>query len=146
GEQTKLQQEAKERIEKLNAVKTQRDQLKPDAPQWADLNKQFVQLRSEAQAWEEQTKGELSRKFRDQAKKMNDKITSAIDEVAKAKQIDLVIAEQKPEVNDQQMDQLNPQQIMNVLFASRNVLYKNEALDLTPEVIAKLDATYTPGK
>jgi Skp family chaperone for outer membrane proteins len=141
GEQATFKQQATDRDSKLKDLKAQRDQLKPDAPQWADLNKQLVQQQAEAQAWAQQTQMELQRKFRDQAKRMHEKISVALNDVAKAKGIDLVLADQKPEVSDAQMEQMNPQQVMGVLFG-RNILFANTTLDLTQEVIAKLDAAY----
>ncbi|HEX8324524.1 MAG TPA: OmpH family outer membrane protein [Tepidisphaeraceae bacterium] len=141
GEQAGFKAQVGEREQKLKELQAQRDQLKPDAPQWADLNKQLVQQRAEAQAWAQTSQQELGRKFRDQAKRMNEKITATVKEVAKAKQIDLVLADQKPEVSDQQMDSMNPQQVMGLLFG-KNVLYGSEAIDLTQETIARLDATY----
>jgi Skp family chaperone for outer membrane proteins len=145
-EQTAVENEAKERVEKIKAIQAQRDQLKPDAPQWADLNKQFVQLRTEAQTWQQTMQQELARKFRDQAKRMNDKITDAIAEVAKAKGFDMVLAQQSADISDEDLSKLQPQQVMGVLFGSRNVLYTSNAADLTQDVIVKLDAGYkTPG-
>ena len=141
GEQATFKAQAGDRDQKLKDLQAQRDQLKPDAPQWADLNKQLVQQRADAQAWAQSTQQELQRKFRDQAKRMNDKITAAIKDVAKAKGIDLVVADQKPEINDAQMEQMNPQQVMQILFG-RNVLFAADSLDLTQETIAKLDAAY----
>src|SRR5438128_1493679 len=48
GEQAAFKQQAGDREQKLKDLKAQRDQLKPDAPQWADLNKQLVQQQAEA--------------------------------------------------------------------------------------------------
>ena len=141
GEQANFKSQAGERETKLKDLKSQRDALKPDAPQWADLNKQLVQQQAEAQAWAQQTQAELQRKFRDQAARMHDKIDAALKEVAKAKSIDLILADQKPEVSADQMASMNPQQVMGILFG-RNILYSADSLDLTQETIARLDAAY----
>jgi len=141
SEQATFKQQAGDREQKLKDVQAQRDALKSDSPQYLDLNKQLVTQRTEAQAWAQQTQLELGRKFRDQAKRMNDKITTAITEVAKAEGYDLVLSEQKPELTDAQMEQMNPQQLMSVLFG-RNPLYKSDAIDVTQKIIAKLDAVY----
>lgn len=141
GEQANFKQQAGEREQKLKDLKAQRDQLKPDAPQWADLNKQLVQQQAEAQAWAQQTQAELQRKFRDQAQRMHEKIAAALKDVAKAKSIDLILADQKPEVSADQMATMNPQQVMGILFG-RNILYSADTLDLTQETIARLDAAY----
>jgi len=47
GEQQTIQQQYQDRQQKVKDLQSQRDQLKPDAPQWADLNKQCVQASSE---------------------------------------------------------------------------------------------------
>jgi len=127
AEQATFKQQVADREQKLKDVQAQRDQLKTDSPQWADLNKQLVQQRADAQAWAQQSQIELARKFRDQARRMNDKITATISDIAKAKGIDIVLADQKPEISDAQMEQMQPQQVMNVLFG-RNILFSNPSL------------------
>ncbi|HEX8342241.1 MAG TPA: OmpH family outer membrane protein [Tepidisphaeraceae bacterium] len=145
-DQTAVETEAKERVAKIKAIQDQRDQLKPDAPQWAELNKQFVQARNEAQTWQQTTQQELARKFRDQAMRMNEKITKDIADVAKAKGFDMVLAEQNPELSPEQLAGMQPQQVMGVLFGSRNVLFAAGTADLTQDVITRLDAGYkSPG-
>ena len=141
SEKLTFEQEAGNRDQKLKDLQAQRDTLKSDSQQYLDLNNQLVKMRTEAQAWAQQTKLEMARKFRDQAKRMNDKITAVIAEIAKAEGYDIVLAEQKAELTDDQMAQLNPQQLMNVLF-SRNPMYRNDSIDITQKVIAKLDAGY----
>jgi len=141
GEQQTIQQQYQDRQQKVKDLQSQRDQLKPDAPQWADLNKQCVQASSELQAWAQTSQMELARKFRENAKRMNEKIQATVAQVAKEKGIDLVIAEQKPEVNEADIEKMNPQQYMGLLF-SQNVLYKSDTVDLTQDVIAKLDSEY----
>lgn len=140
-EQAAFKQQVSDREAKLKDLQAQRDQLKPDAPQWADLNKQLVEQRTQAQAWAQTSQQEQARKFRDQAKRMNDKIIAAIKDVATAEKIDIVVADQKPELTDQQMENLNPTQVMQALFG-RNVLFAADTIDLTQKVIAKLDAAY----
>ncbi|MGC4031080.1 MAG: OmpH family outer membrane protein [Tepidisphaeraceae bacterium] len=141
GEQATLKAQAGERDASLKKIQEQRDLLKSDSPQWADLNKQLVSQRAEATAWYQQAQLELQRKFREQAKRMHAKISAAVAEIAKAEGYDVVIAEQKPEVSDQQMEQMNPQQILGYLFG-RPLLYNSDAVDLTQKTIAKLDAAY----
>ena len=141
AEQATFKQQVADREQKLKDLQAQRDQLKTDSPQWGDTNKQLVEQRSEAQAWAQQSQIELARKFRDQARRMHDKIVATTTDLAKSKGIDVVLADQQPDVPDSQMEQMNPQQVMNLLFGN-NILYHSDALDLTQEVIAKLDAAY----
>ena len=142
AERQAAEAEAKQRIETIKATQAERDQLKPDAPQWAELNKKFVQQQTEAKNWQQTTGQALAAKFREQAKRMHSKIAATISEVAKAKGYDLVLAEQSTDVPDEQLAQMQPQQIMSVLFGAQNVLYSTDAADLTQDVIMKLDAAY----
>jgi Skp family chaperone for outer membrane proteins len=145
AEQMALKQQEAEKVDKIKQLEAQRNQVKPDAPQYNELTKQIVQMTNDGKAWRQQADMELARKFRDHARKMYGKIDTAITDIAKSKGVDMVIAEQKPEVSDEQMAQLNPQQIIQVLF-TRNILYKSASTqDLTQEVIQKLDAGYASG-
>jgi Skp family chaperone for outer membrane proteins len=145
AEHMALKQQEAEKVDKIKQLEAQRNQVKPDAPQYNELTKQIVQMTNDGKAWRQQADMELARKFRDHARKMYGKIDTAITDIAKAKGVDMVIAEQKPEVSDEQMAQLNPQQIIQVLF-TRNILYKSASTqDLTQEVIQKLDAGYASG-
>lgn len=136
-----IQQQLTARDTKLKDLQAQKESLKTGTPQWDELNKQLVAQKNERDNWLQNTQMEMGRKLREQAKRIHDKIYAAIAEVAKAKGYDLVVSEQKPEATDQQLEQLNPQQYMQYLFAG-NILYKNDAIDITQEVIAKLDAAY----
>ena len=129
------------REQELKDLQTQRDQLKPDAPQWAEKNNELVQKKAVAEAWAQETQRGMQRKFRDQAKRMQEKITATIAKIAAAKKIDLVLADQKPEVSDDQLEKMQPQQIMGVLFG-RNILFAGDSLDITQEVITELDKIY----
>lgn len=140
-EQAVFKNDLAKREQDLKDVQTQRDQLKPDAPQWAEKNKELIQKKSEGEAWAQNTQLDMQRRFRDQAKRMQAKIDSAISKVAKDKKIDLVVADQKPEINDQMMEKMNPQQIMGVLFG-RNILFAEGAPDITQDVITELDKIY----
>jgi len=72
------------------------------------------------------------------------KITNAVQEVATAKGIDLVIAEQKPEFPPS-LDQLNADQL-RAMINSQNVLYNVPQVDISTDVIAAMDAHYKSGK
>lgn len=142
-EQQAVQNQFKERQNKLAELENQKNQLKPDAPQWAELNKQVVQLRTENEIWLKEKDQELTLKFRTQAKSISGKIKAAIEEVAKTKGYDLVISEQS-ELQDADLERIPLPQLMPALLA-RNVFYSADSIDITQEVLAKLDASYTAG-
>ncbi len=142
ADQIALQNQAKERQAKLQELQNQQAQIKPDAPQWTELNKQVVQMRTENEVWVKQADQELTRKFRDQARKISIKIKDAVAEVAKAKGVQLVIAEQS-DIADADLERIPLQQLMPALL-SRAVFYSDDTIDITQEVLAKLDAGYAP--
>ena len=141
SEQATFKADGETRQQKLKDLTAQRDQVKPESPQYVDMTKQLTQARADLQAWAQTKQQDMQRGFRDKAKRMNDKINAAIKQIAQDKKIDLVLADQKPELTDQQMETMQPQQIMGVLFG-RNILFNTDGMDLTQEVIAKLDAVY----
>ncbi|GIW76053.1 MAG: hypothetical protein KatS3mg104_1116 [Phycisphaerae bacterium] len=143
AEQQAVQNQLKERQNKLAELENQKNQLKPDAPQWAELNKQVVQLRTENEIWLKEKDQELTLKFRSQAKSISGKIRSAIEEVAKTKGYDLVISEQS-ELQEADLERIPLQQLMPALLA-RNVFYSSDSIDITQDVLAKLDANYAAG-
>jgi len=144
AEQLAIQAQAKERQAKQQELENQKNQLKPDAPQWADLNKKVVQMRTENEVWLKQADQELTGKFRGEAKRISGKIKDAIAEVAKAKGYELVLSTQT-DLSDADVERIPLQQLMPALL-SRGVFYSADSLDVTQDVLAKLDASYSPAK
>ncbi len=140
AEQTAVKAQFDERQKKLADLEGQKNLLKPDAPQWTELNKQVVQMRTENEIWLKQADAELTRKFRDQAVKINGKIRAAIAEIAKAKGIQLVLSEQS-DVADADLERIPLPQLMPVLL-QRNVFYSDDSINITQDVLAKLDAGF----
>jgi len=144
AEQLAIQAQAKERQAKQQELENQKNQLKPDAPQWADLNKKVVQMRTENEVWLKQADQELTGKFRGEAKRISGKIKDAIAEVAKAKGYELVLSTQT-DLSDADVERIPLQQLMPALL-SRGVFYSADSLEITQDVLAKLDTTYAPAK
>jgi len=85
---------------------------------------------------------------RTQKQKMLDifnRITTAVAQVATQKGLDLVIAEQRPDITPEAMDQMNVDQI-RMIINQRNVLFSNPTVDISSDVIASMDAAYKAGK
>jgi Skp family chaperone for outer membrane proteins len=129
---------------KLNDLKTARDALKPDSPQYGDRNKELLQASIDYEVWGRLTQADIQRQQKQQIKSLYDKITAAITEVAIKRGIELVIAEQRPEFPPD-LDQLNLDQL-KLLINQRNVLFSTALVDISPEVITTMDAKYKSGK
>jgi Skp family chaperone for outer membrane proteins len=144
-DQKSLQDELFTRQQKVKSLTEQRDNLRTDSPQYADKDKELQGAKIELEVWAQEEQAEQLRINKIQTKNLFDKIVNAVAEVATQKGIDLVLADQKPEVPDNFMDQANLQQVRELL-SSRNVLYSSPSVDITQDVIADLDAKYSAGK
>ena len=134
-----------EKRQKLKDLQTLRDQLKPDAPQYAERNKDLFQASLEFEVWGRMQQLELQAEQKRQMISLYTKIKNAVAEVATAKGYDMVIAEQHPEFDQVNIDQLNVDQL-RALINSDNVLYKAAHTDISADVIAAMDAKYKSGQ
>lgn len=139
-----LEQDRFAREQKLKDLKALRDQLKPDAPQYADRDRDLRQSAIEYKVWFDQNTAEMQAEQKRQMLLIFNKITAAVQEVATAKGIDLVIAEQKPEFPPN-LDQINADQL-RVMINSQNVLFSTPQADISTDVITAMDAKYKSGK
>ncbi|MGB7158873.1 MAG: OmpH family outer membrane protein [Tepidisphaeraceae bacterium] len=130
-----------ERRKKVEELRSAMELIKPDAPQYEDANKQFVTAAIEFKNWGEVSQAQYARNEKVLTKTLYDKITAAIEELAKERGIDLVVAMQPP-IN---IEKNTNDQIVQIL-AQRQVLYANATVDITSDVIARLDEKYNATK
>jgi Skp family chaperone for outer membrane proteins len=127
----------KDKQDKINAMKQALTILDPKSPQYADQNEQLLKASIEYEVWARQTDAELQRKRKVQIKGLFDEITEAIAKVAKDKNINLVITDQRPEIPDD----LNTIDLktLQALISQRTVLYSDQSRDISSDVITLLD-------
>jgi Skp family chaperone for outer membrane proteins len=142
AERNDLGVEEKARRQKIEDLQATRNLLKPDSQQYAEANKQLNAAMIEFKVWAETMQQEIQRNQKQQMRQLFDKITIAAGEVAKQRGFDIVIADQRPEVNN--LDQLNVNQLRD-LINQRNVLYADPKTDITDDVIKALDAKHKAG-
>lgn len=128
----------------LKDLQSARDALKPDAPQYEDANKQLMQAAVEYEVWSRIQAANVQREQKQQMLNIFNKITATVAEVATQKGLDLVIAEQKPEIPDN-LDSVSVDQL-RLLINQRNVLFSSPTVDISADVIAAMDAKYKAGK
>lgn len=138
-----LNDQRKQKELQINDTKAARDSLKPDTAQWAERNKELVRLAVEYKAWQEIVQADLERQQKMQMRAIFDRITETVGQVAASRQIDLVIAEVKPELPES-LDQMNTNDLRARLI-SRNVLFSVPQVDISNDVIAAMDAKYKGG-
>jgi len=138
-----IEAELKARQAKVKDLQAARDLLKNDSPQYQEADKAFMKEAIEFDTWSKITQAQLQGEQKQQMKTLFDKIVSATQEVATAQAIDLVLADQRPDLPEN-LGQISVDQLRTILN-QRNVLHASEKVDLTDEVIAKVDEKYRAG-
>jgi Skp family chaperone for outer membrane proteins len=140
GEAAPLNAVGKEKQAKLERLKQERSQLRPDSAGYAEKTRELRAAQSEAKAWQETTTADLDATEKARTLALFKKIETAVAEVAKAKGIDLVVANMVDELPPN-VEDISKQQFTTIL-SQKNVWYTTEGTDITNDVIAKLDADY----
>ena len=135
-----LQNDAKNRQQKVKDLQAARDLLKPDSPQYAEAERAFMQEAIQFDTWTKITQAQLQGQQKQQMKQLFDKIVAATSQVAQQQGYDLVLADQRPELPEN-LGMINVEQLRQLLN-QRNVLFENEKVDISSQVIANLDSQY----
>lgn len=133
--------EQKQRTAKLQEMQKQRDETyKPGSEQWTGQTVAIDKADAELQVWTELRRRELERMRKDGLKALYDHIGVAAAEVAQQLHLDLIIADQSPEIGPD-MEKVNSGQLQ-ALLAARAVLYADKNADITEEVLTRVEANF----
>jgi Skp family chaperone for outer membrane proteins len=129
----------------LKDAQDRRNMLNASSPEYAKLNRELLEKSTNFEVWMRMAQADMARQQKMQIKALYDKIITAIETVAKGKQLDLVLAQQSPEVptDPNAFEQMTPDQLRQLL-GQRNVLYNSALADISQEVIATMNKQYTP--
>jgi Skp family chaperone for outer membrane proteins len=140
-EQAKLTAEGQKKVQDLKDLQDKRDKFtKKRTPEYNDQTNELLQKQVELQTWDQVKKAEMARQHKEDIKALFEKIQKAISEVAQEKKIDLVLTDFGAEIPDD-VEALTPEQL-HAMISQKNVLFSTPGLDISAEVIARLDATY----
>jgi Skp family chaperone for outer membrane proteins len=139
-ERNRLEAVAKEKVDEINKLKAQREQLKPDAPGFDDLTDKLNDAANDFQAWRASVQSKAERAQKRQVAGLFQKVEAATAEVAQREGYDLVLAKQRPQLPDN-LDAVKYQDVVQIL-SSRNVLYSSPRADVSDMVIQSLNAKY----
>lgn len=143
NDRANLQKEIQTREGKVKDLAAARDLLKPESPQFAQAEAAFMKEAIEYDTWSKITQATLQGQQKQQMKVLFDKIVAACNEVAQAKGIDLIVADQRPDLPEN-LAQVNVDQLRAILNG-RNIMYLNPKIDVSNDIIAALDAKYRAG-
>jgi Skp family chaperone for outer membrane proteins len=125
----------KEEMDKL--ARALKEQFKPGTADYQARQRQLVVLEAELKIFDEQEGTRLEQQFTESLKAIFDDIRAMVGLIAEERSFDLVlVADQLPTE-----DIPNPS-IMRQQIAMQRVLYYSPHLDITNEVIARLNADY----
>jgi Skp family chaperone for outer membrane proteins len=138
-----IEAEVNAKQQKVKDLQAQRDLLKPDSPQYAKADQDFMQEAIQFDTWSKITQAQLQGQQKQQMKALFDKIVAATGQVAQQKGFDLILADQRPDLPENlaaiSVDQLR------AILNGRNVLFNNQKVDISGDVVAALDAQYKAG-
>lgn len=137
------EKESMQRKAQLQDIKTARDQFKVGSPQYNEQNQKLLEASLGLETWGKIRGMNLANDQKVKIVYLYDKILQGIGKVAAQKKIDLVLAEQKPQLPES-LDQVTADQLRAIL-GSRNILYGSATSDISSEVIASMDAEYSSG-
>jgi len=144
GEGKAINDEDLSRKTKLKDMQAARDALKQDTAAYDEKNKELMTAAIEYETWQRITTANAQRSRKQQMIQLFSKIKTAVTEVATSKGLDLVLAEQRPQLPEN-TEQLNPDQLAAILNG-QNIFFSNPNIDITNDVINAMDAKYKSGK
>lgn len=134
--------EKQDREKQIEQLKTSRQNLNPSHPQYEELSNQFLKATIEYKVWVDSRRLIAEQTQKRQMKMLFEKIQDAIAEVAKDRQVDVVIADNKdPLPNDATLEQVDIRALRGAIL-SKEVLFAGPRADLTDAVLTLLDARY----
>ena len=141
-EQQRFATQQKEKMAELDQLKSSRDALKPSHPHYDDLNGQLMKAGINYKVWVDSQRLIAEQTQKRQMKNLFEKVEAAIAEVAKNKGINLVLADNKePLPNDQDLETINFQTFRQLIL-QKQVLYANDRVDISQDVLVLLDARF----
>lgn len=140
AERVRLIAMVKEKRDELQKLQQQRNQLKPESPQWDELNNKLMDEAMNVEMMGQQTKLKSDRNKKRQIKVLFQRIEQAVGEIAQRDGYDIVIADQRRQLPDD-LDQVPYEKVVDSII-DRNVLYTAPKNDISDAVIALLDSKY----
>lgn len=141
GEQLRQDLSAKEQRVLKQKEELAASQLAPGSPEYERMWEDLVKLSVETKTFKEISQAELTRQDMRITQAGYEDIYAAIAEVAKKKQLTLVLSQEEFSLASARTDEL-----YSKLYYRRPVLYSEPSLDITAEVVGLLNSKYKLGR
>jgi Skp family chaperone for outer membrane proteins len=149
AQQSNLGQQQHQKEAEIEDLQKHRDtNLKPASQQWNDETESIDRKRAELEVWKQMSTVQLQRSYKVSLKGIYDHIAAAAEQVALQQHLDLVIADQTPEIGPD-LEAADVRSLQAAL-AARAVLFSDKKADITDDVLIAVEANYakqnpTPG-
>lgn len=141
AQRNSLQQQQAQKQQEILDLEKHRDQnLKPGSQQYRDESDQIDRKHAELDVWRSMSNLQLERAYKESLKGMYDHMAAAAAQVAEQQHLDLVIADQVPEIGPD-LEKANIGQLQAAL-AARAVLFANKKADITEDVLTVVEKNF----
>jgi Skp family chaperone for outer membrane proteins len=141
AQNTGLAQQQRQKEAEIQQLQDHRDNnLKPLSQQYNDETEAIDKKRAELEVWKQMSNIQLERAYKVSLKGLYDHIAAAAAQVAEQQHLDLVIADQTPEIGPD-LEKANVNQLQAAL-AARAVLFANKKADITEDVLTVVEANF----
>jgi outer membrane protein len=134
--QTKLQDENKQRRDKIDQLQATIDKLDPDAPEYVDRTREMLAAQIDYKNWVDLKQADLKREIGVWSVKIYKEIVKATEDIAKRDGYDLVLYKGQFETVS------NDPEVIKEQIRSIQVLYASPSVEITTVVADKLNADY----
>ncbi|MEM6560399.1 MAG: OmpH family outer membrane protein [Planctomycetota bacterium] len=134
-----LEAEGRQRQQTIAALRQQLESLKPGTPEFRTKQEEVLGAQLDFQSWQQLQQIRLQTEEAQMILDTRRRILDAISEVADQQGLQAVLTIDP--ANPSGLDQLNPQQLVEVILTAK-VPYRSDQVDVTDDVIAKIDANF----
>ena len=134
AEQQKIISELEKISKEIDAEKAGLKTLKPGSPDYVELMKQMFQKQASLQAQQEFHKQHMTLKDQKWTEQLYEDILDTVEQAAKQKKLDLVLTKDQISLPAQSATELM------MTIRTHKILYSAGCINITGEIIAKLDA------
>lgn len=138
-----ITQEEQDKRAKITGMEAALKEIAPDNPQFKTSRDAWDKAVMEFQVWGKLVQLQAERDQKDMMIMLFNKIQAAVGQVAKQDHIDIVIADQGPDLSN--TDSLTFDQLRSIIN-QKDVLYTSKNADISDEVLTLLDAQYAKDK
>jgi Skp family chaperone for outer membrane proteins len=136
-----MKQENAKREAEITQLIDQQNQLKSGSAQWLQLRDSIDDKKLALEVWTKKMQLEMDRRQKAGLKSIYEHVAQATQTIAERQHLDLVLADNSPDLSGPDLDKVTLQQFETML-ATRGVLFATKKADITEDVLTLVEANY----